>query len=153
MRHYIATSMVGLYVQTLLLAVCGSETAVGLQSRISSPLAVEQGGPQALEGYTILSHDRGNTRLAFGSLGNVEMNARGTTTEIRSMQAGGVITADGRVSRWSGLYLSRPRAGEGYDGPVNVDRYDYITFDNGWSIRPDGDRLQICDKSGVCRGL
>jgi hypothetical protein len=145
--------MVGLYVQTLFTAVCGPSTTVGVQSRISAPVAVEDGGPQALEGYTTLAHNRGNTRLAFGVVGNVEMNARGTTTEIRSMQAGGVVTADGHVKEWVGLALSRPRAGEGYQGPVHIDRYDYIRFDNGWSIRPDGDKLLICDKAGVCRGL
>ena len=153
MIREMASVMVGLYVQTMFTAVCGSTTTVGVQSRISSPVAVPTGGPQALEGYTTIAHDRGNTRLAFGTIGNVEMNGRGTVTEIRSMQAGGVVTNDGRVKHWIGLALSTPRAGEGYTGPANIDKFDYIKFDNGWSIRPDGDRLLICDKTDVCRGM
>lgn len=145
--------MAGLFVQMLYTAVSGSFTMVGVQSRITAPIAVKDGGPQALEGYCAVSHDRGTTRLALGTIGNVEMNARGQTIEIRSMQAGGVITNDGHVARWSGLYLSRPVAGEGYTGPTHVDRYDYVTFDNGWSIRPDGDRLLVCDTQNVCHSL
>jgi len=125
--------------------------SVGLQSVIDALLALPDGGPQALEGYTKIAHDRGNTRLALGIIGNVEMNGHGDVAEVRSLQAGGVVTNNGHVRLWTGLYLDRPKAGEGYAGPVNIERVDYITFDNGWSIRPNGSDLTICRPSGECR--
>lgn len=155
------TLLASLFVQQLYTAVAlpSAQNTVGVQSVISSPLALPDGGPQALEGWTTVSHDRGTTRTAIGTIGNVEMNARGDVTEIRSLQAGGAVTNDGHVGLWSGLSLSQPRAGTGlsggapYTGPVHIDRYDYITFDNGWSIRPDGAKLLICDPQHVCRGF
>jgi hypothetical protein len=107
-----------------------------------------EGGPQALEGYTQIAHQSGTVALALGTIGNVEVAGRGRTTEVRSMQAGGVITGDGSVQHWSGITLSRPQAVNGARG--SVDRYDYITFDNGWSIRPDGEKLLICDRDSAC---
>lgn len=149
----IVSAMATLSVNYVFLTHCSSQTCVGVQSRTSALVAMPDGGPQALEGYTTIAHDRGLVKLALGTIGNVEMNARGDVAMVRSLQAGGVVTNDGRVQQWSGLYLSRPRAGEGYAGAVNVQRFDYVTFDNGWSIRPDGDRLLICDSKGICRGL
>jgi hypothetical protein len=146
-------TIAALVVSNLFGTVAGIGTTVGLMSRVQAPLAMEQGSVQGIEGYVKLEHDRGNTKLAIGSIGNVENNARGTTTMVRSVQAGGGVTNDGTVQQWSGVFISRPVAADGYDGPVNVKRFDYITFDNGWSIRPDGKRLQLCDPDNVCRGL
>jgi hypothetical protein len=109
------------------------------------------GGPQALEGYTQLAHESGTVALALGTIGNVEVAGRGQTNEVRSMQAGGVITGDGSVAHWSGITLSRPVPVKGARG--SIQRYDYITFDNGWSIRPDGEKLMICNRDSVCRPL
>lgn len=146
---------VALYITTLVASVAlpTTNSTVTLQARVDAPTALPAGGPQALEGYAVVSHDRGTTRLALGTIGNVQMDARGDTTEIRSLQAGGVITNDGHVSRWSGVFISQPSAGLGYAGPTHLDRYDYITFDNGWSLRPDGDRLLLCPPSGSCRAF
>ena len=63
--------------------------SVGLQSVIDAPLALPDGGPQALEGYTKIAHDRGITRLALGIIGNVEMNGHGDVAEVRTLQGGG----------------------------------------------------------------
>ena len=109
------------------------------------------GGPQALEGYTQVAHQSGTVGLALGTIGNVEVAGSGNTTEVRSMQAGGVITGNGSVQHWTGIALSRPQAVNGARG--SIERYDYITFDNGWSIRPDGERLLICNRDSVCRPL
>lgn len=154
-RHalLLAAFFAGLYVNTAYRAIGTSQTTVGLQSVIDQPVENRAGGPQALEGYTRISHTRGSVKLAIGTIGNVEMNARGDVETMRSLQAGGVITSDGRVKQATGLFLSKPVAGEGYQGPVNVDRYDYVTFDNGWSIRPDGKRLLLCDPENVCRAF
>ncbi len=138
---------------TLVAGATGS--FVGVQSLVEAPLAMPDGGPQGLEGYVRLSHDRGTTALAIGTIGNVELNARGSVTAIRSLQSGGVITNSGHVDRWSGLYLTHPRAGLGYTGPVNIARYDYITFDNGWSLRPTADNaaLEVCSPQNVCHAF
>jgi hypothetical protein len=141
----------GIFITTSFHAVGTGQTTVGVQSVIDQPVENPAGGPQALEGYTRLSHSRGTVRLALGTIGNVELNAHGDTTLVRSLQAGGVITNDGPVQQWSGLFLSKPVAGEGYRGSTNVKRYDYITFDNGWSIRPDGKNLLICTPANTCR--
>ena len=31
--------------------------------------------------------------------------------------------------------------------------FDYITFDNGWSIRPSGTALLLCPPTGDCRAF
>jgi hypothetical protein len=134
-------------------AVTGARSSVAMQSVIEQLTPTPDGGPQALEGYTKIAHDRGLVRLALGTIGNVEMNGAGDVEEIRSMQAGGVVTNRGRVKHWTGMYFSRPRAGLGYTGAANIDVYDYATFDNGWSIRPAGDRLLFCDPQGDCRDV
>lgn len=109
------------------------------------------GGPQALEGYTVLQHDVGTVAMAHGTLGNIEFAGAGRTKQARSLQAGGVITGSGVVEHWSGLYLSQPQASHGATG--RIERRDYITFDNGWSLRPRGEQLLICDPSGGCRAF
>lgn len=136
-------------------AAATASSTVGVQSRMTQRVA-SPGGPQALEGYTLVAHDRGSVALAIGTIGNVEMNGAGNVGFIRGLQSGGVVTGPGRVGVWSGLFLSQPRARASappYVGPVNIERYDYITFDNGWSIRPNGDALILCNPLGNCRAF
>lgn len=130
-----------------------AHSTVGRQVLITQLAAAPDGGPQALEGYTRVAHDRGIVRLAIGAIGNVEQNGAGDVDEVRSMQSGGVVTAPGRVHHWVSHYFARPRARRGYVGAVNVDVFDYAAFDNGWSIRPDGDRLLFCSPRGECRDV
>jgi hypothetical protein len=130
-----------------------ARSTVGRQSLIQQLAAAPDGGPQALEGYTLIAHDRGLVRLAIGTIGNVEMNGAGDVDEIRSMQSGGVITNGGHVAHWTGHHFARPTRGPGYTGPINVDVIDYVTFDNGWAIRPSGERLLFCDPRGECRDV
>lgn len=153
----IGQTMAPLSVRTLLtsFADAGSASTVGVQSHITQQTD-SIGGPQALEGYTLVAHDRGTVALALGTIGNVEQNGAGDVNRIASLQGGGVVTGPGRVHQWSALSLFQPRArrsAPAYTGPVNIDRFDYITFDNGWSIRPNGDQLQLCDPRGICRAF
>jgi hypothetical protein len=131
----------------------GALSTVNVQSVIHQQTASLEGGPQAFEGYTLIEHDRGTVNIAIGTIGNVEQNGAGEVNDIRSMQAGGVVTGPGRVHHWAGLSISAPRARSDYKGAVNIERYDYVDFDNGWSIRPDGKRLLICDPKNICRPL
>ena len=109
------------------------------------------GGPQALEGYTVVQHDVGTVALAIGTIGNVELAGAGRTKEARSLQAGGVITGSGVTERWVGLAISQPQPADGATG--RIERREYVAFDNGWSIRPDGARLLICDPQSQCRAF
>ena len=110
-----------------------------------------EGGPQALEGYTYVNHPRGSVGLAIGTLGNIELAATGDTKSARALQGGVVVSGPGRVEHATTLYLSQPKRRGDYPGPTQIERADYVTFDNGWSIRPQGDRLLICAPTNTCR--
>ena len=135
---------------------CGGDTwCLGTVSVVHQDTPNSAGGPQALEGYTAVNHAIGTVRLVMGTIGNIELGG-GSRTVVQyatALQGGLVVTGAGRVDHATSLTLIQPRAHGDYTGPVNVGRVDYITFDNGWSIRPDGDRLLICDKMDVCRAF
>lgn len=113
------------------------------------------GGPQALEGYAVVQHRAGTVQLAIGTLGNIELaGAAGTETERAVALGGGLVVAGpGHVAHATSLSLNQPHKHSTYDGPMSIDRIDYVTFDNGWSIRPDGDNLLICDPRDHCRAF
>lgn len=95
-------------------------------------LTGSEGGPQALEGYTLVD-TRGSVRLAHGTIGNIEQAGDGDLIEARPLQSGGVVTGQGRVSRWIGLFIDKPkeaRAGQVAD-------YRAIQFSNGLFLTPD----------------
>ena len=119
---------------------------VGVQSIVEQHTANDTGGPQALEGWTKVQHDRGVVRLALGAIGNVEVTGQGEVDMARSLQGGGRVAPSSHVRHWSSLTLSVPTTGQ-------VDRVDYITFDNGWSLRPQGAALVVCSPQQVCRPL
>jgi hypothetical protein len=125
--------------------VCGGFT-------ITQPIA-SPGGPQALEGYTYVDHPSGTVGLAIGAIGNVEVAGSGAVTSARGLQGGIVISGPGVVDHASSLTLVAPQPTGGYTGPVNVRRADFITFSNGWSVRPDGARILLCDPNDRCRDL
>lgn len=130
-------------------------STVAVQAHITQRRA-SAGGPQALEGYTLLDHDAGSVRLALGTIGNVEVHGAGAVAEIASLQAGGVVTGPGHVGVWSGLKIVRPAArtsAPAYLGPVNIDQFNDITFSNGWTIRTAGAGLNLCDPRGICRAF
>jgi len=139
--------------QDITFSNAGASSTVGRQVFLEQLGAAPAGGPQALEGYVKIAHDRGVVALAIGAIGNVEQNGAGDVTEIRSTQSGGVVTGPGRVHHWTGHYFAQPRRAANYTGAVNLDVVDYATFDNGWAIRPSGDRLLICDPRGECRDV
>jgi len=135
---------------------------VGQVARVAMP----RGGPQAFEGYTYLMHPEGTTKLAIGTLGNVEVASAGSVKEVRTLQGGGVISGTGKVDRWVGLSLHRPRSQPGQIGsfePIVVEdpaalttlrgtiTTDAIRFTNGWVFRPEGTSLQLVDPQGVVR--
>jgi hypothetical protein len=88
-----------------------------------------EGGPQALEGYTIVD-TRSKVRLAMGVIGNVEQAGSGEVVEVRSLQSGGVITGTGRIQRWTGLWLDKPKE----QVPGQLQDYRAIQFSNGFYI-------------------
>jgi hypothetical protein len=106
--------------------------------------ALPQGGPQGLEGYVYLSHPTGTTRLAIGTIGNVEVAGTGDVQEVRSLQAGGVLTGRGRVGRWTGLMIAVPHK-------ADIREVVDIQFSNGWSLRANGDNLELWDTKGIVR--
>lgn len=108
-------------------------------------------GPQAVEGYTLVAHDVGTVGLALGTIGNVEVQGRGRTEQVRALQGGIVVSGPGRVDHAANIVLAGVQKHSDYDGPTDVGRVDYILFGNGWSIRPDGARLLLCDPQNVCR--
>jgi len=126
------------------------------------------GGPQGLEGYVYIKHPEGKTRLAIGTIGNVEVAGSGAVTEIRSMQAGGIVSGSGRVDKWVGILLARPggkRDRVGAYHPIVSDdptgqtvlrgsiTTDAISFSNGWSLHVQGDSLELTDSAGNRRQL
>lgn len=133
---------------------CNGDTwCLGTVSVVNQMYPNADGGPQALEGYTVVKHEIGTVRLVMGTIGNIELGG-GSRTVVESavaLQGGLVVTGPGYVAHATSLSLVQPRAHGGYTGGVNLGRVDYITFDNGWSIRPDGDQLSICDPKGMCR--
>jgi hypothetical protein len=106
--------------------------------------AMPTGGPQGLEGYVYMDHARDATRLAIGTIGNVEHAGAGHVTEIRSLQGGGEVTGPGTVDRWVGLTLAVPHT-------ANVREVVDIQFSNGWSLRANGDNLELWDTKGIVR--
>lgn len=127
----------------------GHENQLGGVVGQVSTYPLPDGGPQALEGYTYVAHPSGVTRLAIGTIGNVEIAGAGTTREVRSMQAGGVISGSGPVDEWVGLYISLPRA-----QPGQVQTYSPIKFDNGWRFVAEGEALYLCPPKGAaCRAF
>ncbi|MBZ5560166.1 MAG: hypothetical protein LAO77_23155 [Acidobacteriia bacterium] len=136
-------------------ASAGANATVCAQVKITQ-LVASPGGPQALEGYTLVAHDHGTVALALGTIGNVEIGGAGDVTEVAPLQSGGVFTGPGHVARWSALKLFRPRARTSdppYTGPVHLDEFSYLRFDNGWSLRGDDVQLYLCSPVGTCRSL
>jgi hypothetical protein len=129
-----------------------ADSLAGLYGQVAS-VPMPKGGPQALEGYTYLEHSHGLVKRAIGTIGNVEVAAQGDTDTVRGMQAGVVVSGPGNVGLATSLYLAQARRRSDYQGSTHVERVDYITFDNGWSIRPDREHLLLCDPQGVCRRL
>jgi hypothetical protein len=112
------------------------------------------GGPQALEGYVEMTHlSPGSVDLAIGTIGNVEHAGSGAVRRIEALRGGVMISGPGRVQEAAALSLYQATRKGGYAGPVNVDRSIYIQFDNGWSMRPDGEALLLCDPHGRCRSF
>lgn len=108
-------------------AACRFETwCLGAVSVVHQRTANERGGPQALEGYTVIE-TRGRVRLAMGTIGNVEQAGSGEIVEVRPLQSGGVLTGTGRVHRWTSLFLDRPKD----KTPNQIVDYRAIQFDNG----------------------
>jgi hypothetical protein len=117
-------------------------------------LTGSEGGPQALEGYTIVE-TRAAVRLAHGTIGNIEQAGSGDLIEARPLQSGGILTGQGRVARWVGLFIDKPkeaRAGQLQD-------FRAIQFDNGLYLTTgmDGDGkpyLALCPNlatTGPCQ--
>jgi len=144
----------------------GKDNALGGVIGQVARVAMPDGGPQAFEDYTYLMHPEGTTRLAIGTLGNVEVAGAGDVTEVRTLQGGGLISGKGKVDRWVGLSLHRPSSGPGQLGtfaPIVAEdpaaettlrgtiTTDAIRFTNGWTFRPEGESLQLVDSHGVVR--
>jgi len=144
----------------------GAPNALGGVIGQVSPVAMPDGGPQALEGYTYLSHPTGTTRLAFGVISNVELAGAGGVTEVRSMQSGGVVTGSGKIGRWVGIAIARPGGTKGLEVPfvpiLVTDQQaltilrgtistDKIRFSNGWILQPAPAGMQLVDERGVVR--
>jgi hypothetical protein len=135
---------------------CGpARWCLGTASVVRQEMPNPTGGPQALEGYTHVTHKSGTVALAIGTLGNVELGgASGTVTERAYALAGGfVVTGPGVVNHPVTLSLGQPKRHGGYEGAMNVKDPVYIEFDNGWSFRPSGADLLLCDPGGRCRTL
>jgi len=151
----VASAFTNLAIKRLEQYVCTDDTVwcLGFMSRVEQHTPNFTGGPQALEGYTYLNHNQGRVRLAFGTLGNIEVHGAGTTSDARALQGGVVVSGPGRVSFGTSLYLVGCVKHGDYTGTLNVGRCDYVTFGNGWSIRPDGPALVLCDPQNRCRQL
>ena len=144
----------------------GAPNALGGVVGQVSNVAMPDGGPQALEGYTYMAHPSGTTRLAFGVISNVELAGAGDVTEVRSMQSGGVVSGSGNIGRWIGLTIARPGGEAGAKvpfyalmitdpnaqsvirGTLSTDR---IRFSNGWVLQPGPGTMQLVDERGVVR--
>lgn len=126
---------------------------LGTASVVRQDTPMPNGGPQALEGYTIVAHKTGSVALVLGTIGNIELaGASGTVTEKAVALSGGlVVNGEGVVNRPVALSLRQPVRFGGYKGPLNVKDPIYIEFDNGWTIRPNGPYLLFCDPFGTCR--
>jgi hypothetical protein len=146
----------------------GASNALGGVVGQVAQQAMPKGGPQGLEGYVYVNHDEGNTRLAIGTIGNVEVAGAGTVTEVRSMQAGGIISGSGKVDRWVGIYLPYPGGNQDQlttFNPIVVDNpaaqtilrgtitTDRIAFSNGWTLQVQGNSLELIDSGGNKRHL
>lgn len=134
--------------------VCGQERwCLGTSSVVRQDNANDIGGPQALEGYTIVAHKEGKVQLVLGTIGNIELGgASGTVVDVAAALNGGlVVTGPGVVQEAISLSLAAAKPHGSYKGPVNVKTSTYIKFDNGWRIRPSGPDLLLCDPSGSCR--
>jgi hypothetical protein len=110
---------------------CASNTrwCLGTASVVRQ-LTSSEGGPQALEGYTIVD-TRGSVRLAHGTIGNIEQAGSGELIEARPLQSGGTITGSGRVHRWTGVFIDRPKTMGTSEPAPNVIDFRAIQFDNG----------------------
>jgi hypothetical protein len=109
-----------------------------------------EGGPQALEGYTIVD-TRSKVRLAMGVIGNVEQAGSGEVVEVRPLQSGGVITGTGPVERWTGLWIDKPKE----QAPGQLLDYRAIQFSNGFYIttakdQQGQDTLVVCAPDRRC---
>lgn len=89
--------------------------------------------------------------VATGGTAIANIGDAGNIPEVRSLEVGAAITGAGHVNHWTGIFLAQPRGAT--TKPAQIDRVDYVTFDNGWSIRPDRDRLLLCAPNGSCRPL
>lgn len=126
---------------------------LGLMSHVTQTTPNVTGGPQALEGYALVNHPNGRVRQVLATIGNIELKGAGATADARALQGSVVVNGPGRVDFATSLNLVGCVRQGGYDGPIDVGRCDYVTFGNGWSLRPDGDALLLCDPRGVCRPL
>jgi hypothetical protein len=115
----------------------GDRWCLGTVSFIEQ-LTGSEGGPQALEGYTRVS-TRASVRLAHGTIGNIEQAGSGDLIEARSLQAGGVVAGSGRVGRWVGVFIDRPKQ-KGSGAPIPREQmpdFRAIQFDNGLYLTTD----------------
>lgn len=103
---------------------------------------------RALQGNSDLAasvadeYSSGRTRLAIGTIGNVEHAGAGDVQEVRSLQAGGVVRGRGRIGGWTGLHLAVPASRQ-------IQERVEIMFSNGWSLRANGDSLELWDARGI----
>jgi hypothetical protein len=109
---------------------------LGAVSLVQQKTPNEQGGPQGLEGYVEISHDRGDVRLAIGTIGNIEHQGRGRVLQAVPLASGGVLKGEGDVAVWTALSLGKPIA----KGTGRIIDYRAIQFDNGLHLRTGVDR-------------
>lgn len=91
----------------------------------SSTVAQSPYGCQALEGYALLTHQSGTTSLAIATIGNSEHAAAGTTTDLRGVQGGVLITDTGGGTDAAAVYAAPSGRQAGGTG----------TFTNGYGFR------------------
>lgn len=147
----------------------------GLVGQVANT-AMPEGGPQAFECYTYDDHPTGTTRLTFGCISNVEIAGAGHTREVRGggvlsgsgrvdrwimnhnsvnvlPQATGSIgqvcalcpTFPQRgVNERLGVWIDDPAAKHYLAGDARVDR---LSFSNGWSLRVNGDTIELWNSS------
>lgn len=122
---------------------------------IEQTTSAPDGGPQALEGYTKVNHTSGKVQLPMSVIANQELSGGSGTVvqDARVFQAGAVVSDAGVVEDLTFLNLTGPNRMGGYDGPINIKRVTYLRFPNGWTIRPGGSGLLLCDPRDACRGL
>lgn len=118
-----------------------------MQQTSPSPI----GGPQGVEGYTVVNVREGHVGLAMGALGNVEQAGEGSIGRIVALQGGIVVNGPGGIGEAVSLNLPGVLKHGDYTGPVNVAKQKYIQFGNGWSFRPDGADLLLCDWAEQCQ--